>query len=180
MTKQYDRRNQMGGTMKRTLIAAALFAGLITHAGAAPPTWQGDMFITAVNSLANCNAVNLVVGDFARTILRPRNLTGESGPIDLIAFHFNRSAVQLVPTTPAGGVLNGATAATIRIIYGSSGFNQFTGNAITASLSPYPVLLATPDVSVTMTIANAYSKGPPSPPSNCNITVRGVLGKRLS
>jgi len=137
------------------------------------------MFITAVSSVANCNAVNLAVSDFARTILRPRNLTAESGPTDLIAFHFNRSTSQVVPTAPAGGMLNGAAAATIRIIYGSSGFNQFANNPITASLSPYPVALATPDVTITMTITNAYSKAPATP-SNCNITIRGVLGKRLA
>jgi hypothetical protein len=164
--------------MKRALIAAASLAYFASPASAAPPTWQGDTFITAVNSAANCKAVGLAVGDFARTILRPRNLTSESGASDLIALHMNRSAVQVVPSG-SGGVLNGATAATIRIIYGSSGFNQFTGVPITASLSPYPVLSGTASVTVSMAITDAFSKSAATP-SNCDITLNGVLGKRLS
>src|SRR4051812_5610746 len=77
--------NFKGGIMKRTLTAAALFVGLITSAIAAPPTWQGDMFVTAVSNAANCSAVNVSAGDFYRTILRPKGLTVDSGPADLIA-----------------------------------------------------------------------------------------------
>jgi hypothetical protein len=168
-----------GGIMKRALIAAALFAGLMTSAAAAPPTWQGDMFVTAVSNAANCTAVNVAVGDFYRTVLRPKSLTADSGPADLIAFHSNRSAVQVVPSSPTSTTLNGATAATTRVIYGSAGFNQFTAVPITASLSPYPVALATASVTITMTMNNVFSKNSATP-SNCNITIRGVLGKRLS
>ena len=165
--------------MKRTLIAAALFAGLMTPAAAAPPTWQGDMFITAVSSLANCNAVNAAVGDFYRTILRPKGLAADSGPADLIAFHSNRSSIQLKPTAPTATNLNGATSATTNTIFGSAGYVQIGGVGITASLSPYPVALGTSSVTVSMTINNVFSKNAATP-SNCNITIRGVLGKRLS
>lgn len=139
------------------------------------------MFIIAVSSVANCNAVNAMKGEFYRTILRPKGLAADSGPADLIAFHQNRNAVQLVPSAPSTTTLNGATAATVRIIFGSSGFGQFAAVPITASLTPYPVTLADPSVDITMTINNVYSKpGPPVVPSGCNITIRGILGKRLS
>jgi hypothetical protein len=165
--------------MKRTLTAAALFVGLITSAVAAPPTWQGDMFVTAVSNAANCSAVNVSVGDFYRTILRPKGLTVDSGPADLIAFHSNRAAVQLKPTAPTATSLQGATAATSNTIFGSAGYAQIAGVVITASLSPYPVVLATASVTVSMTINNVFSKNAATP-SGCNITIRGVLGKRLS
>jgi hypothetical protein len=168
--------------MKRALISVALLAGLITPAAAAPPTWQGDMFITTISETSagvSCKAVNAAVGDFHRTVLRPKGLTGESGPTDLIAFHSNRSAVQLAPTSPTTTTLNGATAATTRTIFGSSGFVQIAGVTITASLSPYPVAIGTPSVTVSMTINNVYSKNAATP-SGCNITINGVLGKRLS
>jgi hypothetical protein len=87
--------------------------------------------------------------------------------------------VQVVPSSPTATTLNGATAATTRVIYGSSGFNQFTAVPITASLVPYPVALATASVAITMTINNVFSKNSTTP-SNCNITVKGVLGKRQS
>src|SRR6476620_2494132 len=131
----------MGGIMKRAFIVASLLAGLVVPAAAAPPTWQGDMFVTAVSNAANCTAVNVSVGDVSRTKLRPKGLAADSGTADLIAFHSNRSAVQVVPSSPTTTTLNGATAATTRVIYGSAGFNQFTAVPITASLSPYPVAL---------------------------------------
>jgi hypothetical protein len=166
--------------MKRALIAAALFGGLMTSAAAAPPTWQGDMFVTAVSNAANCTAVNVAVGDFYRTILRPKGLAADSGTADQIAFHSNRASIQLKPTAPTTTSLNGATAATVNVIYGSAGYNQFTGVPITATLIPYPVALATASVTITMTMNNVFSKPAPSLPSGCNITIRGVLGKRLS
>lgn len=169
----------MGGIMKRAFTVASLLAGLVVPAVAAPPTWQGDMFVTAVSNVANCNAVNTAVGDFYRTILRPKGLAVDSGTTDLIAFHSNRSSIWLKPTAPTTTTLNGATAAAVNVIYGSAGFNAFTGVPITASLSPYPVALATASVTVNMTINNVYSKNAATP-SNCNITIRGVLGKRLS
>ena len=168
--------------MKRTVLCGTFLAALSTPAFAAPPTWQGDMFvISAVSLVANaCNNVNVAVGDFYRTILRPKNLAVDSGTSDLIAFHSNRSAIWLKPTAPVVGQLNGATQASINIIYGSSGFQAFTARPISGvSVSPYPVALATASVTVQMTIPNIFSKDSITP-SNCNATVRGVLGKRLS
>jgi len=168
--------------MKRTFLCGAFLAALSTPAFAAPPTWQGDMFVTAITEASpgvSCKNVNVSVGDFYRTILRPKNLTAESGTSDLIAFHSNRSAIWLKPTSPVVGQLNGATQASINIIYGSSGFQAFTARPITASVSPYPVALATPSVTVQMTIQNVFSKDSVTP-SGCNATVRGVLGKRLA
>src|SRR3954449_4039286 len=110
--------------MKRAFITAALFAGLVLPASAAT-TWQGDMFITAISESSpgmSCTAVGLGVGDFARAVFRPKNVPG-NGTSDFLAWHFARNAGQLAPT---GGVLNGATTAAIRIIFGSAGFQQFT------------------------------------------------------
>jgi hypothetical protein len=168
--------------MKRTLLCAAFITALSVPAFAVAPTWQGDMFVTVISEVSpgvSCKNVNVAVGDFYRTVLRPKNLTAESGTSDLIAFHSNRSAIWLKPTSPVVGQLNGATQASINIIYGSSGFNAFTARPITASVSPYPVALTTASVTVTMTIQNVFSKDAVTP-SGCNATVKGVLGKRLS
>jgi hypothetical protein len=167
--------------MKRTFLCATFLAAISSPAFAAPPTWQGDMFVTAITEVTpnvSCKNVNVAVGDFYRTIFRPRNLTAESGPSDLIAFHGNRSTIWLKPTTSAvAGQLNGATQAAINIVYGSAGFQAFTNRPITASVTA--VAAATPSVTIQMTIQNVFSKDSVTP-SGCNATVRGVLGRRLS
>jgi hypothetical protein len=168
--------------MKRTFVTAALVAWLVVPAGAATTTWQGDMFITAISETSpgvSCKAVGLGVGDFARGVFRPKSVAG-NGTSDLLAWHFARNAGQLAPTTPAGGALNGATAATIRIIFGSAGFQQFTGAAISGVVvSPAAPTAATAAVTIQITINNAYSSAPATP-SGCNITFKGTLGRRLS
>ena len=168
--------------MRRAFVTAAVFAGLVFPASAATTTWQGDLFITGITETSpgvSCKAVSLGVGDFARAVFRPKSVAG-NGTSDLLAWHFARNAGQLAPTTPAGGVLNGATGATIRIIYGSAGFLQFTGASIAGVVvSPAAPTAATSAVSIQITINNAYSSAVASP-SGCNITFKGTLGRRLS
>jgi hypothetical protein len=164
--------------MKRLLAEVAVLGCLVSPAYAAgPTTWQGDLFITAVNNAAKCSAVNMNVGDFARGVFRPKSVSG-NGPSDLLAWYFSRSAGQVVPTSPGGGTLDGATAATVRIIYGSAGFNQFTGVTLTGvDVNPPAPTGATATVAIEITIANVYSSSP-STPSGCNITLKGTLAKK--
>jgi hypothetical protein len=168
--------------MKYTLIAAVLLTGIALPASAATTTWQGDLFIIAISETqpnVSCKAIGLGVGDFARGVFRPKSVAG-NGNSDLLAWHFARNAGQLAPTTPAGGVLNGATAANIRIIYGSAGFLEFKNTAISGvSVSPAAPLASTATVTIQITINNAYSSAL-NAPSGCNITFKGTLGKRLS
>ena len=160
--------------MKRTLLAgAALLAVAATPAHAAFYSWQGDLFVTAVNNVNACNAVGWSVGNFARGVFRPRNLD-QNGPNDLLAWHSPRTAGQLAATGP----LNGETAATIRIIYGSGGFQQFNNTPISgATVTPPAPMISTPTVRITVTIPNAYSSSP-STPSGCDLTLIGTLAKK--
>jgi hypothetical protein len=119
------------------------------------------------------------VGDYMRAVFRPKGLPG-NGATDLLAWFFPRSAGQIVPTTPSGGTLNGATAATIQIIYGSAGFNRFTGAVLSGvTVNPAAPTSSSPSVFIQATIQDAYSSKP-TIPSNCDITIKGNLGKRLS
>jgi hypothetical protein len=92
-----------------------------------------------------------------------------------LSWHFSGSSGQVVPTSPAGGALNGATAATVRIIYGSAGFNQFvswpiSGVTVSAVNGNNPI-------TVQITIQDIYSKKA-NLPSNCDVTFRGTLAKK--
>jgi len=119
------------------------------------------------------------VGDYMRAVFRPKSVAG-NGTSDLLAWFFPRSAGQIVPTSPAGGQLNGATAATIQIIYGSAGFNRFTGVVLSnVVVNPAAPAASDPSVFIQATIQDAYSSKP-TIPSNCDITIKGTLGKRLS
>ncbi len=163
--------------MKRTLIVAALLPCLASSASAMA-LWQGDLFITAVNNAAACKAVGLNVGDFARGVFRARGVS-DNGGTDLLSWHFGRSSGQLMPSAPTATTLNGATKATIRIIYGSAGYQQFAGaqaSTIAATVTN-PVTAGTAVVDITLTITNAYSKNP-STPSGCIATFKGSLAKR--
>ncbi|HET7679940.1 MAG TPA: hypothetical protein VFK79_07370, partial [Xanthobacteraceae bacterium] len=157
-----------GDVMKRAFASATLLA-LFASPAAALTLWQGDMFVTAIsetNPGISCKAVNVAVGDFNRSVFRPKNLT-DNGPNDLLSFVGSRSAVQLVPTAPAGGTLDGATAGTVRIIYGSAGFNQFAGVAFSgANVVPPAPLAGTAIVTIQITIANVFSKNAATP-SGC-------------
>jgi hypothetical protein len=170
------RARQKGELMKRTILAgAALLAVAATPADAAFYSWQGDLFVTAVNNATACSAVGWSVGSFARGVFRPRNLD-QNGPNDLLAWHSPRTAGQLAATGP----LNGETVATIRIIYGSGGFAQFNNAPISgAMVSPAAPMITTPTVRITLTIPNAYSSPPPAAPSGCDLTLNGTLAKRL-
>jgi hypothetical protein len=115
------------------------------------------------------------VGDFSRGVFRPKGL-GSNGSNDLLAWHFGRSAGQIAVT----GALNGATTSTIRIIYASGGFNQFTNAALTgATVTPSTATINTPTIAISLTIPNAYSSPSPAAPSGCNITIKGTVAKRL-
>ncbi len=163
--------------MKRLLIGAAALVCAASPASAAVIVWQGDMFITAVNDATACAAVNMKVGDFARSIYRPKGV-GTNGNSDLISFVFGRSAIQVVPTSPAGGLLNGATAGTTRTIGGNAGFLQLTGVALGgATVSPSPLTAGDPTVAISVTVNNMFSNSPSSL-SGCHVTFSGNLGKR--
>jgi len=165
--------------MKRTLAGAALFLFLAQPAHAIT-VWQGDMFVTSISETVagKCAAVNLQVGDFARGIFRPKGLP-TNGTSDLLSLVFGRSAIQLAPTTPAGGSLNAATKATVRVIYGSAGYLQFTGNDLspTTTVNPPTLTTSTPTVAITIKIANIFSSAVATP-SGCTPTFTGTLAKR--
>jgi hypothetical protein len=160
--------------MKRVLVTgAALLALAASPAHAVTYSWQGDLFITAVNNANTCNAVGLHVGDFARGVFRPKNL-GTNGATDMLAWHFGRNAGQLQPN---GGALNGATAALVRIIYGSGGFKQVSGAVLTGAIvQPANPVINQPTIKITVTMVDAYP--PQTGVSNCDITFQGTLAKR--
>jgi len=160
--------------MKGILLAgAALLTIAASPAHAVVYSWQGDLFITAVNDANACNAVGLHVGDFARGVFRPKNL-GTNGTSDLLAWFFGRSAGNLQPN---GGSLNGATAATVRIIYGSGGFKQVANVVLSgATVTPAAPTLSTPTIRITVTMVDAYP--PQTGVSNCDATFQGTLAKR--
>ena len=162
--------------MKGILLAgAALLTIAASPAHAVTYSWQGDLFITAVNDANACNAVGLHVGDFARGVFRPKNIAGSTnGTSDLLAWYFARSAGHL---TPNGGSLNAATAARVRIIYGSGGFKDVTNVVLSgATVTPNPVVLNTQTVKITFTMVDAYP--PQTGVSNCDATFQGTLAKR--
>jgi hypothetical protein len=162
--------------MKRVLASFALLA-LFASPAAALTLWQGDMFVTAIsetNPGTSCKKVNVAVGDFFRSVFRPKGLT-DNGNNDLLSFVGSDSAVQLVPTTPAGGTLNGATAGAVRTIYGSAGFRQFTNVAFSGTtVTPAAPLADTPTVAIEITIKNVFSLSPATP-SGCDATYAGSL-----
>jgi hypothetical protein len=134
-------------------------------------SWQGDLFVT-VNDTAACAAVGLRNGDFARGVFRPKGV-GTNGNNDMLAWYFGRSAGHLQPS----GSLHGATAATVRIIYGSGGYKQVTGAVLSgATVSPSAPIQTTPRISVTVTMVDAYP--PQTGVSNCDATFQGTLIKR--
>ena len=159
--------------MRRFLLSAAALICLASPASSAITAWQGDLFVTAAVGGAACTAVNMNVGNFARGVFRPKG--GDNGNSDLLSWHFAGSSGQVVPTSPAGGSLNGATAAIVRIIYGSAGFNQFnnwplSGVAVSAVNGNNPI-------TVQITITDIYSKNAATP-SNCDVTFKGTLAKK--
>jgi len=158
--------------MKRTLVCTVLLACFASPAMAAQTVWQGDLFITEVNSASLCNAVNMKVGEFARFVLRPKSAP-DNGITDLLSWTFPRAAGQLVPS---GGSLDAATLATVRSISGSAGFSQ-RNSAIDAILSP-AAPVAQSIVTISIVINNFLSNQAPSPASGCNVTFEGALIKR--
>ena len=170
-----------GDVMKRVLASAALLA-LSASPAAALTLWQGDMFVTAVsetNPGTSCKKVDVAVGDFFRAVFRPKHLAG-NGKNDLLSFVGAQNAVQLFPTTPAGGTLNGATAGTTRIIYGSAGFHKFTDVEFSGTtVTPAEPLADTPTVAIEITIKDVFSTNA-ARPSGCNATYAGSLAARVS
>ena len=170
-----------GDVMKRVLASAALLA-LSASPAAALTLWQGDMFVTAVsetNPGTSCKKVDVAIGDFFRAVFRPKHLEG-NGNSDLLSFVGSHSAVQLFPTTPAGGTLNGATAGTTRIIYGSAGFHKFTDVEFSGTtVTPAEPLADTPTVAIEITIKDVFSTNA-ARPSGCNATYAGSLAGLVS
>ena len=163
--------------MRSILLAGAALLTIAASPAAAITVWQGDLFITsAVSGTAGaCAAVNMSVGNFARGVFRPKGL-GDNGTSDLLSWHFSASSGQIA--TPANVALDGATSATVRIIYGSAGFNQFSNWTISgASVTPAAPLAGTATVVVQVTVQDIYSKRP-TQPSNCDVTFRGTLAKK--
>lgn len=155
--------------MKRLLVGTALLTWLAAPALAAPTLWQGDLFITAVNDSAACDAVSMRVSDFARFSFRPKSVAG-NGATDVIFWNFQRSSGHMLPD---GGVLNTATTATVRYIHSSAAFSQVTASPIDATVSGE----GTATVLMTIRIDNIYSSSR-NAPSGCNATFRGALTKR--
>ena len=172
---------QNGDVMKRVLASAALLAWFASPA-AALTLWQGDMFVTAIRETTpgtSCKKVDVAVGDFSRAVFRPKHLAG-NGENDLLSFVGAKNAVQLFPTTPAGGTLNGATAGTTRIIYGSAGFHKFTDVEFSGTtVTPAEPLADTPSVRIEITIKDVFSTNA-ARPSDCNATYAGSLAAHLS
>jgi hypothetical protein len=158
--------------MKRVLVCTVLLACFASQAMAAQTVWQGDLFITEVNNVTLCNAVNMKVGEFARFVLRPKSAP-DNGTTDLLSWTFPRAAGQLVPS---GGSLDAATVATVRSISGSAGFSQ-RNSAINATLSP-AAPVAQSIVTISIVINNFLSNQAPSPASGCHVTFEGALIKR--
>ena len=158
--------------MKRVLVCTVLLACFASPAMAAQTVWQGDLFITEVNNVTLCNAVNMKVGEFARFVLRPKSAP-DNGTTDLLSWTFPRAAGQLVPS---GGSLDAATFATVRSISGSAGFSQ-RNSTIDATLSP-AAPVAQSIVTISIIINNFLSNQAPSPASGCHVTFEGALIKR--
>ena len=167
--------------MKRVLASAASLA-LFASPAAALTLWQGDMFVTAIsetNPGTSCKKVDVAVGDFFRAVYRPKHLGG-NGNNDLLSLVGSQSAVQLFPTTPAGGTLNGATAGTTRIIYGSAGFHKFDDVEFSGTtVTPAEPLADTPTVRIEITIKDVFSTNA-ARPSGCNATYAGSLAPLVS
>lgn len=160
--------------MKRFLLSAAALICLASPASAIT-VWQGDLFVTATVGGAACTAVNMNVGNFARGVFRPKGL-GDNGTSDLLSWHFSASSGQIA--TAPNVALDGATSATVRIIYGSAGFNQFNNWAISgADVTPPAPGAGTATVTVQVTVQDIYSKKP-TQLSGCDVTFRGTLAKK--
>ena len=172
---------QNGDIMKRVLASAASLA-LFASPAAALTLWQGDIFVTAISETTpgtSCKKVNVAVGDFFRAVFRPKHLGG-NGNSDLLSFVGSQSAVQLFPATPAGGTLNGATAGTTRIIYGSAGFHKFDNVELSGTtIKPAEPLADTPTVRIEITIEDVFSTNA-ARPSGCNATYAGSLAGLVS
>src|SRR5687767_4670317 len=167
--------------MKRVL-ASAVSLALFASPAAALTVWQGDMFVTAINETnpaTSCKNVDVAVGDFFRAVFRPKHVAG-NGQNDLLSFVGAQNAVQLFPTTPAGGTLNGATAGTTRIIYDSAGFHKFDNVELSGTtVTPAAPLADTPTVAIEITIKDVLSIHP-TRPSGCNATYAGNLTALVS
>lgn len=159
--------------MKGVLVGTALLTCLASPAMAATTLWQGDLFITAVNNVAACDAVNMQVAHFARFNFQPKSVAG-NGVSDLLSWTFSRSSGQM---TPGGGVLNTATRATVRYVFGSAKFSQIANSPIDATVSPAAPTGGTATVLMTVRINNIYSSSDAAL-SGCNATFSGVLTKR--
>jgi hypothetical protein len=167
--------------MKRVLASAALLA-LFASPAAALTLWQGDVFVTAIsetNPGISCKEVNVAVGDFVRSVFRPKGLT-DNGDHDLLSLIGADSAIQLAPTTPAGGTLNDATAGTVRTIDGSAGFRQVTNVELNrTTVTPAAPSADTPAVAIKITIKDVFSRNAVTP-SGCNATYSGSLAAAVS
>lgn len=165
--------------MKGKLLAAAILLATASPLHAQTVSWQGDLFITSVNSAEACATVGMSVGTFGRAVFRPKGL-GTNGDVDALAVHFSRATFQLNPSAPAGGSLNGATAATVRYIYGSGGFRETANVNITGSTaspaSGYDENTA--NFRIKLVVRNIFP--PQSGPSNCTATFQGSVARRLS
>lgn len=164
--------------MKRALAAAGLLAAFSSPAAAATILWQGDLFVTAVNNVTACSAVNIQVGDFARFSYRPKQVpTSTNGNFDQLAWHFARASGQLV--VPSTTNLHGATIAVkLRTIVDSAAFSQIENSPIDATVNPTGQI--TPDhttLLVTAKINNINSRQPNNL-SGCHPTFSGALTKR--
>jgi len=159
--------------MKRLLIASALSIATLTAAHAAPKLWQGDLFVTANSGAACSSQKGVAPGDFYRSVFRKGGLAG-NGANDMISLIGARSAMHVLPRTPSFGVLNGATSADEKYIFGSAGFKVYQkakARAIAATVTD-PVDASTTVVVIDMTIADMWDT------SGCDVTLFGRLSRR--
>jgi hypothetical protein len=169
--------------MKRSIFGALIVGCIASPVHAASITWQGDVFITAVNDAQACAAQFLNVGTFGRAVFRPRNL-GTNGATDTLSIVFARNAFHVTPTTtPVAGSLHQATQARVRYINGyingAAGFIDATGVVLSGvTVNPNSGYTAnTPTFKINLTLQDIY---PQPGPSGCTPTFQGTLAKRLS
>jgi hypothetical protein len=165
--------------MKRTIFGALIVGCMASPVHAASITWQGDVFITAVNNAEACAAQFLHVGTFGRAVFRPRNI-GTNGATDTLSIVFPRNAFHVAPTTtPAAGSLHQATQARVRYINGAAGFIDAPGVVLSGvTVTPNSGYTAnTPTFKINLTLQDIY---PQPGPSGCTPTFQGTLAKRLS
>jgi hypothetical protein len=149
--------------MRRLLLATIALASLAVPASART-VWQGDVFITAANSI--CQSAGWPVGNYLRVEFRPHNLT-DNGSNTYLGLYSPRSAQTY---SIAGKGLVAGTYAAGGIT--STAFPQgWTSTFSGVSVSPAPKL-TTKTVTIKATITNFFNN------TGCTVTIQGAAFQR--